>query len=171
MARRAGHVTGVDAAESLLELARERAASEGVGNVDFRNVRTLAGLDRARFDLVYSWIVFQHVPVHDGEAYLRILLALTAPGGSALLHFTLSRPGGRMKRLLRRLRGRSRLVHRLVTILRGERDLPYMQMNEYDETRIGVALADAGFEPPQIVPTDHGGIAGALFISRRRLDA
>jgi SAM-dependent methyltransferase len=168
MSHRVSHVVGLDAAESLLRLARESAASRQIVNAEFRSVELLDGLAEGSFDLVYSYIVFQHIPVRAGENYLRKLLDKTAPGGTAVLHFTTSRAGGAVRRMLRRVRANSRVVHRLASWLRGERDLPYMQMNEYDEARIGKILIEAGFEVPRTVPTDHGGVQGALFVSRRR---
>lgn len=167
LARRGVRVTGVDVAPSMLAAARARAAAEGLAHAAFLPVEVLGELPPQSFDLVLSYIVFQHIPPSQGERYLRQVLRLAAPGGTVLLHFTLRRPGTALRRALRELRSRSPLVHRLAVRLRGERDLPYMQMNEYEAPRLLELFAEAGLTAPAIVPTDHGGIPGAIFAASR----
>jgi len=167
MASRAGFVTGIDASPSLLRLAEEEAARRAISNVRFLRVEELESLDAGTFDFVYSYIVFQHIPVEEGERYLRTLLKLAAPDAIVALHFALSRRGGPVRRFLRMLRTRSRIVHRMVAFLRHERNLPYMQMNPYDRRRIEMILAGEGFRSPLIEATDHGGIDGGIFVAAR----
>lgn len=167
MAARAETVTGIDAAPTLLEIARAEASARGLQNVEFLPVEDLASLQAGTFDFVHSYIVFQHIPTVEGETYLRELLRLAAPEATVALHFTLSRAGGPVRRILRALRGRSRLIHRLATLARRERNLPYMQMNTYEQRRIETMLADAGFDRPTIEPTEHGGVRGGIFVATR----
>lgn len=167
LARVATHVVGVDASPSLLAMARERAAATGASNVEFLDVGQLDTLAGRRFDFLLSYIVFQHIPTADGERYLARLLALADAEATAVLHFTLSRPGGRVLRALRSLRAKSRLLHRIVSLLRRESPLPYMQMNPYDRSRIEAILASHGFRAAGLLPTNHGGVEGAIFIARK----
>src|SRR5204863_5340201 len=121
------------------------------------------------FDFICSLIVFQHIPVAQGEAIVERLLALLNAGGVAALHFTFRRPGGALRRLARRIRARVPLVHRIASRLEGDRrGLPYMQMNEYDRERILARFRAAGCAEPMLVPTDHGGMKGAIVISAAR---
>ena len=167
MARRAEKVVGVDAAPSLLGMARAEARTRGLRNVEFLPVEDLARLERGTFDFIFSYIVFQHIPPAEGEAWLEELLRLAAPEATVALHFTLSRSGGTVRRFLRALRARSRLIHRLATIVRSDRNLPYMQMNTYDRERIEMILAREGFDRPTVEPTDHGGVSGGIFLAAR----
>ena len=164
-ARRAEHVAGIDAAPTMLKLAR--AHCEGLRNVElFQSLDDVAG---RQFDFVASLIVFQHIPVARGEELFRKLLALLRRGGGvAAIHFTFARPGGLVKRLARRVRASIPLVHRLAQRLRGEkRDLPYMQMNVYDRRRIARIIREAGCSERALVPTSHGGIEGAIVMIAR----
>ena len=170
LARRGVQVTGVDVAPSMLAAARARAAAEGLANATFLPVEALDGLAPGSFDFVLSYIVFQHIPPRQGERYLRQVLRLASHGATVLLHFTLRRPGTPLRRVMRELRSRSPVVHRLVGRLRGERNLHYMQMNEYEQHRLLKLFAEAGLTAPTIVPTDHGGIPGAIFVASRRLE-
>jgi SAM-dependent methyltransferase len=154
LARRVRETVGCDASETMLRLARD-----AVPKATF----TSALPDRT-FDFIVSLIVFQHIPVAEGEAILDRLLALLEPDGVAALHFTFRRPGGAMRRLARRLRARMPLVHRLASLLEGDRrGLPYMQMNEYDRARMVPRFRD-----PMLIPTNHGGIEGAIVIGKKR---
>src|SRR5260221_4869863 len=164
LARRVTHVAGVDAAPTMLQLAARHAAAAGVTNVEL--VQDLEALSGRQFDFVCSLIVFQHIPVAKGELLFRRLLTLLGPKGIIAVHFVFDRPGGALKRLARRLRSASPLVHRTLQAL--QRDplrLPYMQMNCYDRNRILAMLEDAGCRPPTLIPTDHGGIAGAIVLA------
>lgn len=167
MAGRAGTVVGVDAAPSLLGMARAEAAARGLQNVELLPVEDLAFLERGTFDFIFSYIVFQHIPPAEGERYLRELLRLAAPEATVALHFTLSRAGGTVRRILRALRAHSRWIHRLATLVRGDRNLPYMQMNTYERKRIEMILTREGFDRPTIEPTEHGGVSGGIFVATR----
>src|SRR5499433_2209537 len=75
-----GSVLGIDAAQPLLELARARAAREGLANVEFRHsdaVRT--GLPDGRFDAVVC--VFGVFFAPDMAAFVAEMWRLVRPGG------------------------------------------------------------------------------------------
>ena len=160
-AKRAKRVAGFDAAPTMIALARQHAA--GVANVEY--TQTLQG----EFDLICSLIVFQHIPVREGEATFAKLLSMLRPGGVALIEFSFARPGGALKRFARTLRARFPFVHRLAQIVRHEKNrLPYMQMNVYDRDRIVRLIREAGCSEPSFVPTSHGGIDGAIVVTQKR---
>jgi len=159
-AKRAAHVVGFDAAPTMIEIARKHAA--GVANVQYTT--TLAG----EFDLVCSLIVFQHIPVREGEALFAKLLSMLRPGGVAMIELSFARPGGALKKIARRLRAASPLVHRIAQIVsRDKRRLPYMQMNVYDRDRVMAIVRDAHCGEPRFVATSHGGIDGAIVVAKK----
>jgi SAM-dependent methyltransferase len=122
----------------------------------------------AQFDLIVSLIVFQHIAVARGMQLLRILLERLRPGGVAMLHFTVSRAGGRVRRALRSIRAQVPFIHRIAARLEGNHlALPYMQMNEYDLAAIRSELDRAGCEAPKLEPTNHGGVEGVIVVTRR----
>jgi ubiquinone/menaquinone biosynthesis C-methylase UbiE len=76
----AGHVIGVDVAEPLLELARTRAAGEGLDNIEFRRAdATRTGLPDASFDAVVC--VFGVFFAPDMHAFAAEMWRLVRPGG------------------------------------------------------------------------------------------
>jgi SAM-dependent methyltransferase len=161
LAKRVARVAGVDVAPSMLDLAREN-----VPEATFS-----ATIPNERFDLIVSLIVFQHIPVRRGEELLDELLGCLSDDGVAVLQFTFRRPGSFVRRFARAIRGRVPLVHRAAQRLRGERPMPYMQMNEYDVGRVMAILRTHGCEEIRVVQTDHGGIKGAILIASRKISA
>jgi SAM-dependent methyltransferase len=158
LTKRVARVAGVDVAPSMLRIAREN-----VPQTTFS-----VEIPDERFDLIISLIVFQHIPVRRGEALLDELLRHLSDDGVAALQFTFRRPGSILRRLARTIRGRVPLVHRIAQRMRGERPMSYMQMNEYDLGRVTAILQRHGCEESRVIPTDHGGIKGAILVARRK---
>ncbi len=81
MARRAGHVTGIDLAARPLGVARLHALEAGVSNLDYREVatETLAVETPAAFDVVTCMEMLEHVP--DPASVVRACATLVKPGG------------------------------------------------------------------------------------------
>jgi ubiquinone/menaquinone biosynthesis C-methylase UbiE len=76
-----GRVLGVDVAAPLLELARARAAAEGLANIEFRHGdATRTGLPGGGFDAVVC--VFGVFFVPDMTAFMREMWRLVRPGGT-----------------------------------------------------------------------------------------
>jgi 2-polyprenyl-3-methyl-5-hydroxy-6-metoxy-1,4-benzoquinol methylase len=168
LARRAGRVVACDVAPTMLAHARQNAEGAGLYNVTFIASADLAELPRGCFDFVCSLLVLQHIPPAVGYGLIRTLLSLLAPGGVAALHTTFERPGSRLRRLARSMRGRSRFVHRTVGIVRRERlRLPHMQMNEYDERVVDRDLETAGARVAGRFATRHGNTNGAVLVIQK----
>jgi 2-polyprenyl-6-hydroxyphenyl methylase/3-demethylubiquinone-9 3-methyltransferase len=81
MAKRAGHVTGIDLAARPLGVARLHALETGVANLDYREIATeaLAVEAPATFDVVTCMEMLEHVP--DPSSVVRACSALVKPGG------------------------------------------------------------------------------------------
>lgn len=81
MARRAGHVTGIDLAARPLGVARLHALEAGVGNLEYREVaaEALAAETPGSFDVVTCMEMLEHVP--DPSSVVRAASTLVKPGG------------------------------------------------------------------------------------------
>lgn len=78
-------VSGYDAARSIVEANRERAAADGVGNVEFE-VAVLPDLEvDRRFDLVYCYATLHYV--EDAERALRALYDRVREGGHLVFNY------------------------------------------------------------------------------------
>jgi 2-polyprenyl-6-hydroxyphenyl methylase/3-demethylubiquinone-9 3-methyltransferase len=81
MARKAGHVTGIDLAAKPLGVARLHALEAGVENLDYREIATesLASEKPAAFDVVTCMEMLEHVP--DPASVVQACTTLVRPGG------------------------------------------------------------------------------------------
>ncbi len=81
MARRAGHVTGIDLAAKPLGVARLHALEAGVDNLDYREIATeaLAAEKPRAFDVITCMEMLEHVP--DPAAVVQACQTLVKPGG------------------------------------------------------------------------------------------
>jgi SAM-dependent methyltransferase len=158
LAKHFEHVAGVDVSPEMLRIARENAP-----HITFTDA-----IPDERFDFICSLIVFQHIPVRRGEEIYAELLDRLAPRGVAAIEFSLKRPGSALRRFARAARARMNWIHRFAQIVeRNSTKLPYMQMNEYDLDAIRASIASARCEVLRLIPTNHGGIEGAIVIARK----
>ena len=116
LAERAQYVIGLDVSKEMIDRASQ--ALSDLANVDLRvgNGLDLTGVDDASLDVVYSFIVFQHIPdpaITCG--YIREIGRVLSPGGWALfqvseqpeIHSATAHPEDRTARSrLRRVLGR-----------------------------------------------------------------
>jgi SAM-dependent methyltransferase len=166
-ARSSREVVGVDVSPSMLEEAARNCEALGAPSV-----KLVRGDDRltaveGEFDLVHSFIVFQHIPVARGMAILERLLERLAPGGVGALHFTYGfrRRSATLRLLVKAwVPGSNYLINLLQ---RRPLGTPVMQMNPYDMNAILARLSSHGIDVTHIEHTDHGGALGAfLFFTR-----
>jgi cyclopropane fatty-acyl-phospholipid synthase-like methyltransferase len=128
LAERCEHVFGVEVSQLVLNEAERIATEASVTNVEWLQVDRLEEL-RGRYDLVISVLVFQHIPVAEGERLFTTLVRGLRPDGVGAIELVL-RPAKPVARLLaapKRLRGQ---LH----MLRGS----------YSLNRIGRLLAAEG---------------------------
>ena len=109
LARHFRRVAGVDIASGMIQRARSIARDNGVDNVSFIHISgpedflQRAGGFAGGCDLIYSLLVFQHIPkLSIIEDYLRVIRVLLHQRGVAYLQFD-TRPQGVGYRLKTRL--------------------------------------------------------------------
>lgn len=81
LAPRVKRLVGLDVSGEMVRQARQRLA--GVGNVEFveGDGASLAPLSDATFDLVFSYLTFQHLPDAIFAQYIREMPRVLKPGG------------------------------------------------------------------------------------------
>ncbi len=107
-ARRAQSVVGIDISPSMLEKARENCSRFAIDSAQLLHLDNMDSLEPGSFDLIHSFLVFQHIPVVRGEALLQKLIGLLADGGIGALQFTFAVPRGVLLRGVTAVRHRSR---------------------------------------------------------------
>ncbi len=160
LAERCGLVVGVDVAESMLAEARALCAQRNLTNVRFAKCDdSLAGV-QGTFDLVHSYIVFQHIPQERGLRLLRQLIGRLNDYGVGVLHVLYFNPDmdsgvpWLLKSAWRRLK-------------RPFRRVPRMQMNAYSLNALFRIIHSAGIRQIHVLTTDHGGCLGVVVCFRK----
>jgi SAM-dependent methyltransferase len=167
-ARYGSEITCVDVSEGMLKIARDRCKA-----CDIENVRFITGDDQlsgleGQYDLVHSYIVFQHIPVERGIVLARRLYEHLANGGVGAVHFTFgfvdAEPGvDASLRLTRAKRVAKRVLNRLPNFI----VRPYMQMNDYPMEKILSDLYVLGASTVHLDFVNHSGHLGAYLFFRR----
>lgn len=82
-------VDGVDVSPVMLAIAHEEAEKIGVSNVRYHHGdgRSLPPEAQGPFDLAYSVLMFQHVPIDAVASYLRDIAGALVPGGKFLVQY------------------------------------------------------------------------------------
>ncbi len=172
LARRCEHVTGVDVSPAMRAEAAANLRRLGIENVTLAPSDDSLSAVEGAFDLIHSFIVFQHMPVKRGEAVLQSLLERLVPDGVGALHFTFA-PGRTARHAGHWVRHHVPLANNLVNVLRGRRfGHPPMQINSYSLNRLMAILQDSGCHLAQMRPTRHQGVRGVIVYFRKaHLDA
>ena len=162
LAERCGSVLALDVADTMLASGRALCEKRRVGNVRFaRSDDRLSQVD-GRFDLVHSYIVFQHISPRRGLRLIRRLTERMTDNGVGVLHVLYYNPD--MATLPARL---TKTVWRKAR--RPFRKVPQMQMNAYPLNDVFRIIQESGSPQVHVLPTDHGGCLGAVLCFRRRL--
>ena len=87
-AAEADSAVGVDVSMSMIDEARRNRDAQGLTNVELLVCDDGLSQLSGSFDLVHSFIVFQHIDIPFGRQLFRRLIELLSPGGIAVLHVT-----------------------------------------------------------------------------------
>lgn len=167
LARVAHSVTGIDVSESMLLEARGNCKIHSVDNVDLVLADDrLSRLDH-QYDLIISFIVFQHIPPHRGERIFLNLLSRLEAGGVGVLHFTYAKRGAsrKMAAWLKKYFPLSKYFINLA--MRRDISTPQMQMNSYDLNKVFHLLQKSNVLDFHAEYSDHGGELGLVLYFKK----
>lgn len=159
----AQEVVGADVSPSMLQEARHSCDVRGLRNVQLvQSDDELTGLG-APFDLIHSFIVFQHIPTSRGRLILAKLLQHLVPGGAAAIHVTYSKARFAETHGVAPPHPKGPQSSNAPTSNRAD---PEMQMNPYNMNKVMFLLQQRGVQRCYTEFSDHGGEFGAfLFFS------
>jgi len=132
----AGEVTGMDVSDSMLAEARKNCDDHSIRNAAFVKSDDDCSNLSGKYDLIHSYIVFQHIPVKRGMKIFEKLLKHLEIGGVCAVHFSFGKIS-KIKRLLNNMEKIIPLLGNAINVLRGHSFFaPRLQMNEYDLNKI-----------------------------------
>ena len=165
------NVTGIDVSASMLNEARINCEVRSIKNVKLiKSDDNLSNIDD-KYDLIYSFIVFQHIPVKKGEHIFKNLLTHLNDEGVCVLHFTYARENKNIiKKYLRAIRKYFPFAENIINIAKGESFFnPHMQMNSYNLNRlISIIYQEIKVKNLFIEHTNHGGTLGIVLYFKRQ---
>jgi SAM-dependent methyltransferase len=160
-ARAAEHAVGLDISPSMLEEAKRNCDEQRLTNVTLLlSDDSVASISTEKFDLIHSFIVFQHIPPERGRHIFRDLLGCIAPGGVGAIHVLYS------KTRYASTYGVAPVPAPwagLLPLLRRQSDEPEMQMNPYLMNELLFFMQSRSVQRFYADFTDHGGELG-LFL-------
>ena len=116
-----------------------------------------------RFDLVHSFIVFQHIAPERGKTLFARLIQRIAPGGVGAIHVLYSKSAYDASL---GVAPASSAVLSLPSSARSDDLDPEMQMNAYGATEVLFLLQRLGVHRVHVEFTDHGGELGLFLFFR-----
>ncbi|HEX8424625.1 MAG TPA: class I SAM-dependent methyltransferase [Pyrinomonadaceae bacterium] len=186
LAANAASVVGVDVSPDMLQEAKRNCAARGLQNVEFVLGDEELSRVEGQFDLITSYIVFQHIPVARGEILFRNLIGHLQEGGVAAVHFTyytpsaadaeatgnaVARPSGRqLASIPRKIAGKLRSYARGRAAGRtGDGIASWaIQMNSYDLNRLLLILQETGCHNCSLRFTRHASHHGVIFFFQKK---
>jgi len=171
--RTAMQVVGLDVSPSMLEEAKRNCEDFGASNVQLLVSDDLLSTVDGHYDLIHSFIVFQHIAADRGREIFRRLLTRLAAGGVGAVHFAYAKTcyaethgiapaapasaptGGSVSGMVKAWRASA-------ATRRADAD-PEMQMNPYNLNELLFILQNAGVHRFHVEFTDHGGELGIFL--------
>ncbi len=155
-------VTGVDISESMLHEARKNCDDRAISNIDLVKSDDALSSVKGKFDLIHSFIVFQHIPVKRGERIFENLIEKMEDGGVGVVHFTYAK-NSKIKNLIYFIKGYLPFAGNIINVIRGRgiRE-PQMQMNNYDLNKMFLVMQKANVCKFHAEFTNHGDELGII---------
>jgi 2-polyprenyl-3-methyl-5-hydroxy-6-metoxy-1,4-benzoquinol methylase len=180
LARISKKVIGMDTSRAMIEEARANCIAQGISNAVFlKSDENLSNIN-IPFDLVISYIAFQHICPERGYIILDNILDLLNSGGVGALHFTysLNHPYLKLKSqhlyslytLIKRML-RFRIFNMIYSKINGMglRINPIMDMHAYNLNKVLKIFQERGCSNIHSVFTDHGGWLGIIIFFQKKL--
>jgi len=169
LADHASRVVGLDVSPSVLHEAKKKTPQKLAGKITYDLADDQLKHLPKKYDLVHSYIVFQHIPTKRGEAIISKLLTELQPGGFAALHVTFTYRASKLKKVVIWLRNHFVPLHYVLNICRHRPwNTPRMRMYTYNLDNMVRIFGQAGIPETVQIMTDHGGYLGLMIIGRKQ---
>lgn len=167
LSKRSGDVVGVDISRLMLEESERNCKSRGIENARFIQTGDLLASTGEKFDLIHSFIVFQHIKPKVGEQILKKMLGDLAVDGIGALHFTYHPVTFQNIRF--KIYRDIPFANTLKDLLKGGKTEPLIPIYSYDLDRIFAILQENNCHKCVVRLTDHG-LKGAFIIFQKSAD-
>lgn len=166
-AKLAAEVVAVDVSRAMLDEARKNCSELGITNVTLAESDDQLSRLTGNFDLIHSYITFQHIPPQRGREIFKALLKHLQPGGMGAVHFAYSKS---QFAATHGMPSNSWLATAAAAATAKQTPVdadPEMQMNPYPVTELLFAMQTAGVHRFHTEFTDHGGELGVFLFFQK----
>lgn len=167
-------VVGMDISEEMLQEAQKNCLIHHVNNASLLlSDDKLKNIKGQKFDLVNSFIVLQHVNIKRGENLIKLLVESIKSNGVGVLHITYydnypnRRPINYFRFRIPYLYSALRFIRSLI-LGKDYKNLPLMQMNNYNLNRIFSLLQKYGVKEVHVSFTDHHDYWGLMLYFQKK---
>ncbi len=161
-------VMGIDVSPSMLAEAKKNCQVANLGNVSFCQSDDALSEFSQEFDLIHSYLVFQHIPSSRGMRLFESLTNRLKLGGVLVLHFHYRCNAPWWIRALVRLRYKFPPINMLRNLVRGVPfNQPAMQMNIYNLSSVVSLLTRNGIRELYIEPVIAGEFDGVIVYAKK----
>src|SRR5262249_39346816 len=162
-------VVGVDVSESMLQEAGRNCAQQSITNLALVSSDDRLSLVSGPFDLVHSFLVFQHIPSKRGEKIFARLIEILSNNGVGVVQFVYHREAATIVKVMGILRKKIPLWHRLVNLLYGKSlSEPLMEKNVYDLNRLVAILQRYGCGNVYLQPFGKGKLRSVVLFFQKK---
>lgn len=166
LARRCNDVVGVDIADSMLAEAARNC--ESVAGVKLVKGDDLLSRVEGSFDLIHSYLVFQHIPAARGTAIVARLAQRLEPGGIAALEFLFARHVPLWRKLSHLSREKVPIANAVLNLVQGKRwSAPHVGSYVYSANRLFELMNAHGCESAFVSFAMDGVVLSARMFFRR----
>jgi SAM-dependent methyltransferase len=162
LAEKCDEIIGVDISPQMIEEAKKNCAERGIENAGFflsdENLSKIEG----KFDLIHSFIVFQHINPKTGEKIFKKMLEKLSDGGIGVLQFTFNHRGSKASVMRFNIYRDFPIIYRLRNLVIRQKHEPLMPMHEYNLNRLFVMLKDSDCHK-SVVRFSHHGFDGVVI--------
>lgn len=153
---------GMDVSEDMLKEAEINAKDQGIENVSFEiSDDNLLKLKDSKFDLINSYIVFQHINTKRGISIFSKLIDHLNEKGIGVVQFTYQSNKPKIVNIANYFRYRVSLVNSIMNVIKGKSwSEPLMQMNAYSLNTIFSILQRKGITKSYQELEEHGDFWG-----------
>lgn len=171
LARRGGaQVTGVDISRQMLDEARRNCQERDLTNTEFLQTDEFLGREHEKFDLIHSFIVFQHIRPEMGEQIIRKMIDSLAEGGIGALHLTYFNPSKKIQAFRFKMYRDLPFIYQIRNLLKGGPGEPLIPMYVYDLNRIFALLQENSCHRVYARFSFHGFNGVLIFFQKQKTD-
>ena len=156
MAARCAEMVGVDISDKMLVEARKNCDDRRIDNASFALSDEALSEVAGDFDLIHSFIVFQHINPKKGEKIFRRMTELLVENGVGVVHFSINHRAASAERFRFRLYRDHPIFYRLRMLLKSGDQPQLIPMYEYDLNRLFLILQENGCHKCAVRFSYHG---------------